>query len=233
MLVVYDHSLSGRLGTLLSALIVIHCIVGLTMHRDFYAGKPRRDFFCFYTNLSNLLVLIYFALIAPRLYAQSACHLLIPGAEFSVMMSIMLTFCVFHCILFPAIRNRISQMPRTREYYIVAVDNLIIHYLVPLLVFAYWVFCSPGKQQLMPYHAVYWTLFPLAYGCIMLFRAQSGRIIEETSSPFPYPFLDYRALGMRSVAYTSIRLYSLCLYAGIAVITCVRFVSAAVQILPF
>ena len=59
----------GRPGAVLSALIVVFSLIGLTMHRDFYAGKRRRGFFCFYTNLSNLIVLIYFALIAPRLYA--------------------------------------------------------------------------------------------------------------------------------------------------------------------
>jgi len=225
MLIVCDNALSTRSGTLLSALIVTFCIVGLTMHRDFYAGRPRRGFFCFYTNLSNLLVLIYFSVIAPRLYARFSGYTWIPGIEFSIMMSIMLTFCVFHCVLFPAIRRQMVRMPRTREYFIVVVDNLIIHYLVPLLVFIYWVFCSPGKQQLMPVHAVCWTAFPLLYGCVTLYKAHGGRIIEETNSPFPYPFLDYHALGPRAVAYTSIRLYGLCLYAGIFVIACVHFAS--------
>ena len=36
----------GRTGTALSALIVVSCLIGLTMHSDFYAGRRRRDFFC-------------------------------------------------------------------------------------------------------------------------------------------------------------------------------------------
>ena len=137
---------STRLGILFSALIVISSMIGLTMHSDFYAGRGRREFFCFYTNVSNLAVLIYFALAAPRLYARPRLHTLIPHAEFAVMMCIMLTFCVFHLLLFPAIRLAARTMPRTREYLILCTDNIIIHYIVPLSVFAYWLLCSPDKH---------------------------------------------------------------------------------------
>ncbi len=213
-----------RLGILLSALIVVLCIVGLTMHRDFYAGRPRKDFLCFYTNISNLAVLVYFSLAAPRLYARPSWHPLIPHIEFAVMMSIMLTFCVFHLVLFPPIRKAARHMAHTREYRIVCTDNLIIHYLVPLSVFAYWLLCSPQKHVLGTADALAWTAFPLIYAACILLRARHGRIIEETGSPYPYPFLDISVLGCTRVLCICAGLYGLCVLAGLFAIMLIRLI---------
>lgn len=213
-----------RLGILLSALIVVLCIVGLTMHRDFYAGRPRKDFLCFYTNISNLAVLVYFALAAPRLYARPVWHPLIPHIEFAVMMSIMLTFCVFHLVLFPPIRKAAQHMAHTREYRIVCTDNLIIHYLVPLSVFAYWLLCSPQKHVLGTADALAWTAFPLIYAACILLRARHGRIIEEAGSPYPYPFLDISTLGRIRVLRICAGLYGLCVLAGLFAVVLIRLI---------
>lgn len=218
MLVVMVNSAYGRLGTVLSALIVVLSILGLTMHRDFYASRPRRDFFCFYTNLSNLIVLIYFALIAPHLYASSPLRVLIPAAEFSVMMCIMLTFCVFHFMLFPFVRSQLCQMPRTEGFRIVCADNLILHYLVPLSVLAYWLLCSPGKSSLTPVHALYWTIIPLVYIVCIFESSRRGHVIAETGTPYPYPFLNADDLGARCVLGSCASLYAFSILAGLAVI---------------
>ena len=42
MLVVTPAALFGRLGAVLSALIVVFSLIGLTVHSDFYAGRRRR-----------------------------------------------------------------------------------------------------------------------------------------------------------------------------------------------
>jgi len=215
-----------RLGTLLSAVIVVFGVIGLTMHRDFYAGHVRRDFFCFYTNVSNLVVLIYFALGAPRLYARAQLHKLIPHAEFAVMMCIMLTFCVFHLVLYPPIRIAAQHMPRTREYFIVYADNIIIHYLVPLSVFAYWLLCSPEKRTLGPADALYWTALPLVYIACIFLRARRKIIIKETGSPYPYPFLDTDALGTVRVLRICAGIYGLCFLAGLCIIALIRLIAA-------
>lgn len=222
MLVVMIDSAFGRLGAVLSALIVILSIIGLTMHRDFYASKPRRDFFRFYTNLSNLIVLIYFALIAPHLYACTPLRALIPAAEFSVMMCIMLTFFVFHFVLFPFLRRQLLHTPRTEGFFIVCIDNLILHYLVPLLVLAYWVICSPGKWTLTPAHALYWTVIPLAYVVCIFADACRGHIIEETGTHYPYPFLNADDLGTVRVLSICAALYAFCVLAGLAAIALLK-----------
>lgn len=213
---------NGRLGAVFSALIVVFSLSGLTIHKDFYAGKRRRGFFCFYTNLSNLLVLVYFALIAPQLFAHSALHALIPHADFAVMMSIMLTFCVFHGLIFPSVRIAAAHAPHTREYRIVVCDNFIIHYLVPWLVFFYWLLCSPGKNALGIPDVFVWTCFPLVYVLFIFLRAQSGAVIEEAGSPYPYPFLDIGALGLFRVGYICTLLYVACVLVGLSVIGLIR-----------
>lgn len=218
VVVVIPDEAYGRLGAVLSALIAAVSLIGLTVHRDFYAGRRRKNFFCYYTNVSNLLVLVYFALLAPRLYASARLRTLIPHAEFSLMMSIMLTFMVFHHLLSPAIYREMRGAPRDRDFAIVFTDNLIIHYLVPWLVMLYWLLCAPGKRMLGLADALLWTLVPLGYlGYIFLSVPIRGNI-EETESPYPYPFLNVRALGAKRVAGICVLLFGACTVAGLAVV---------------
>lgn len=222
MVVVIPDEPFGRLGAVLSALLAAFSLIGLTVHKDFYAGRRRKDFFSFYTNVSNLLVLLYFSLIAPRLYASARLRPLIPHAEFLLMMSIMLTFVVFHHILSPAIYREMRHAPLNREFAIVFTDNFIIHYLVPWLVLAYWLLCSPGKRALRPADALLWTLVPLLYlGYVFLRAALSGNI-AGTDSPYPYPFLDIGRLGVRRVAAACALLYGVCAVAGLSVVALTR-----------
>lgn len=226
MLVVIPDIPAGRLGALLCALIVVSTVIGLSMHRDFYAGKRRKDFLCFYTNLSNLLVFVYFALISPHLYARQRLHALIPHAEFAIMMCIMLTFSVFHLLLFPAVRRQVASMAHTPAYRLVCVDNFIIHYLVPWLVFFYWLLCSPGKERLSPRDAFIWTALPLGYVLCIFMRASRGGFIEETQSPYPYPFLDIRVFGAKRVTAYCALLYACCAAAGLGLIALVHLLAA-------
>ncbi|MDO5377746.1 MAG: Pr6Pr family membrane protein [Clostridia bacterium] len=222
MLVVIPHTPYGRLGALLSALIVVAAMIGLTMHKDFYAGIRRRDFYAYYTNLSNLLVLLYYALAAPQLYARAKLRALIPHVEFAVMMSILLTHCVFHLLLLPNVWKGVKGMARTREYFILFADNLIIHYLVPWLVILYWLLCSPGKAALGPCDAAYWLSVPLLYLGAVLLRARLMGNIAETQSPYPYPFLDVRSRGAARVALTCLMLLAVCLLVGLAIVAALR-----------
>ena len=197
------------MGVLLSALIVVFAVIGLTMHRDFYAGRRRRDFFCFYTNVSNLIVLLYFALAAPRLYTHAQLSPMIPHAEFAVMMSIMLTFCVFHLVLFPPIRQAARTMEHTREYWIVYTDNLIIHYIVPLSVWVYWLFCSP--QSICLVRAMHctgrrcrccmWRIYSCVHGWRASSKRQAAAILIHFWTPAHWAHRVLRAYAQGCMAY--------------------------------
>ena len=221
MLIVTPSALYGRLGALLSVLIVVCACIGLTLHRDVYAHTPRRDFYVYYTNVSNLIVLLYFALLAPWLYARAALRRFIPVAEFSVMMIILLTHLVFHNLLFPEIRRAARGMPRSRETAIMAADNAFIHYLVPWLTTLYWLLCAPQKDALTLPGALAWLAVPLLYLLHVFLHARRGNL-AGTDSPYPYPFLDVRRLGAARVAGTCLTLLAACVLASVTLLLLVR-----------
>ena len=222
MLVITPPALFGRVGAVLSALIVVFSLIGLTVHSDFYAGRRRRGYYLYFTNVSNLLVLLYFALLAPRLYARAALRPLIAHVEFALTLSIMLTFAVFHHLLLPGVLAGLRGAPRTRELAIMAADNAAEHYLVPWLTFAYWLLCAPGKDALTPADAALWTAVPLLYLLLVLLRSPRGENLPGTDSPYPYPFLDVPKRGARAVACTCVRLLAACVFSGALAVALVR-----------
>ena len=127
MLMITPDSLYGRVGAILSALIVVACFIGFTLHHDVFSRVPRRDFFWYYTNLSNLLVALYFSCAAPYFYARSTLRRFIPLAEFSVTMSILLTHAVFHLVIFPDVKPHLKKAASCTENQMLFANNLLVH----------------------------------------------------------------------------------------------------------
>ena len=144
------------------------------------------------------------------------------------MMIIMLTCCIFHFILFPAVYPCVMSMPRTREFQIVVADNLIVHYLVPMSVFFYWLLCSPGKYVLQFQDAVRWTAVPLLYIITVFIRAPLRGVIKEVGCAYPYPFLDVQTFGTFRVIRTCTTLYFLCTSFGTLIIMGIRLLFALI-----
>lgn len=201
MLVVIQQTPQGTLGAVLSAVIVVLSLVGLTLHSDFYAGKCRRDYWVYYTNQSNLLVFLYFALLSPLLYANPALRTLIPHAEYALMLCIMLTHIVYHHLLAPFINEDTPYALHTQDSRFAHADSIVQHYVVPLLTFLYWLLCSPDKRTLGMADGVLWLAFPCVYAAYVLVRARLRGFIHQTKSAYPYPFLDVSLLGSRRVAF--------------------------------
>ena len=226
MIAVTPSAMYDALGAVFSALIVVACLVGLTLHRDVYDNLPRRDFFCYYTNLSNLLVLIYFMFAAPLLFRYPAMHKIIPLIEYSVVMSIMLTNIVFHGMILPAVRPLMPDIVPDRCARLLAANNLFVHYIVPWLTFSYWLFCSPEKSRLTLAGSLLWMAFPLLYiGCMFL-RAKRHPCIAGTRSRYPYPFLNVDALGVRHVTSTCLKISAACAAVSILVFAMIHMLYA-------
>lgn len=65
--------------------------------------------------------------------------------------------------------------------------DIVLHYLVPLSYFTYWILFVP--KRLLRYQMVAgWTIYPFAYLLYTLLRAKLYGF-------FPYPFLNYEDLG--------------------------------------
>lgn len=210
------------LGAVLSALIVVFSLAGLTMHGDFYIGVCRRDYWVYYTNQSNLLVLLYFAVFAPMIYTADGMQALIPHAEYALMLSILLTHLVFHHFLAPFVTEETIYTPHMPNKRMAHAASTVQHYIVPLLTLAYWLLCSPGKRTLDAGDAVYWLAFPAGYVAFVFIRAHIRGCIDKTRSAYPYPFLDIDFFGARRVLFLCGLLLLLSAGAGLAGVLAVR-----------
>ena len=87
--------------------------------------------------------------------------------------------------------------------------DLLLHSATPLAALAYWCAFTP-RGSLRPRHALFWTLYPIAYSAYALTRGQIDGI-------YPYPFLDLPRIGL---ARTALNAAALCLaFAAAALAT--------------
>jgi hypothetical protein len=82
------------------------------------------------------------------------------------------------------------------EFTAVPWDNVVLHYLVPVLIVADWALFPPAAR--IPFRrGLIWLAFPLAYVVYSLIR---GHIVDW----YPYPFLDPGPRGYTGVIQSSI-----------------------------
>lgn len=205
---------------LVQILIALVAFVGQLIDSGIFRGKYRRDMYAYYTNLSNVLVLLYFLglVLVPHdtgMYRFLAAD----GTIFAVMMSIMLTFTVFHFILAPAFARKERAEGRERRPF--GLGNFLVHYLVPLLTFGYW--CIFGAKNQLDYEAgLAWLCIPIAYLVYTWIRVKIGRNIEGTDSPYPYFFLDPDKVGKKQAVRNVAVLAGACLAAGLLIIAFIK-----------
>ena len=176
--------------------IFLSGMTGLIIHSGLpRTGRIRAGFFCFYTNLSNLLVLLYELLLALALLRPGSglCRLVTDvRLSFSMAMGIWVTHLVYHFLLLPAARRQGKRF----EDFGAALGNLFAHYLTPLLVVAQWLLLA-DKTGLDWTCALWWLALPLLYTAFALLRARTGRPIGHTHLIYPYFFMDVDRLGWR------------------------------------
>ncbi|HTE21734.1 MAG TPA: Pr6Pr family membrane protein [Candidatus Limnocylindria bacterium] len=82
------------------------------------------------------------------------------------------------------------------EFTAVPWDNIVLHYMMPVVVFADWL-VDPPKSRIAFKKALVWLAFPLAYFAYSLVR---GHFTDW----YPYPFMNPSEKGYISVAGTGI-----------------------------
>lgn len=88
--------------------------------------------------------------------------------------------------------------------------NALLHYVMPLLVAAYWLAFAP-KGELNRMHPLVWMIIPLAYFPYALVRATSdGR--------YAYPFIDVTSLGWPHVIVNALVIAVAYLLAGLLLV---------------
>ena len=97
---------------ILEIIIVLFGTCGLLIHSGWLSGNPRKNFFRYYTNLSNLLVVMFYLIRTvvriTRNYEGFFGRIVFSELWFfSVTMSIVLTFGIYHFLLMPNLSEAI------------------------------------------------------------------------------------------------------------------------------
>ena len=187
---------------LLEILIVLIGVSGMLMHSGWLKGEIRHDFFRYYTNLSNLLVVMFYLirLVVRVLGTYNGFFGSIVFSElwfFTVTMSIFLTFGIYHFVLTPHLRKAPSGSPEFKLFH--SFSNYCVHYIVPLLSLLNWLIFA-DKGQLRYSWSLIWTIIPWLYVFFALIMGARGKIIEYTDSAYPYDFMDVAKHGKWVVA---------------------------------
>ena len=169
--------------------------VGLLIHSNLLTtGRIRAGFFCFYTNLSNLLVLLYQLVLSLALFwpQSSLCRLVTDvHVSFSMAMCIWVTHLIYHFMLLPDAKRR----GKLSDDFVSKTGNLFAHYIIPLLAVGQWLLLA-DKSALDWTCALWWLLLPLCYLVFALLRARTGKPIGHTKLIYPYFFMDVDRLGV-------------------------------------
>lgn len=187
---------------ILETIIMLLAVCGLVLHSGLVRGETRKDFFRYYTNLSNLLVAMFYLirLTVRILGTYDGFFGRIVFSElwfFSVTMSIFLTFGIFHFVLVPDIKktgNNADEFKWLHDF-----SNICVHYIVPLLSLLNWLIFA-DRAQLSYSWAIVWTVIPWCYVIFALIRAADGKPIWNTDSAYPYDFMDVSRHGWKRVA---------------------------------
>lgn len=178
-------------------MIVIIGSCGLVLHSGLISGTPRKDFFRYYTNLSNLLVTMFFLIRTviriTRNYQGFFGKIVFSELWFfSITMTIFLTFGIYHFVLAPSFRN---APPESKEFkFSHSISNYCVHYIVPLLNLLNWLLFA-DKSALQYKWGLIWIIIPWVYVIYAVIRGLHGDIIENTNSAYPYDFMDLGKYG--------------------------------------
>lgn len=191
----------NRYEMLFELIIIFISIFGLITHSGIFKGQFRTNMFLYYTNISNLLVLLYFSfrILIKNMGIQSGIFYNMIFSDFmyfSVTASIIITFLIYHFLLVPRIKKVGTGSAELFKYN--SIDNITVHYLVPILTLFNWLLFA-SKRDLNWLHGVTWMMIPLAYTLFALIRGILGGNIKYSTSPYPYPFMDPTERGWKKV----------------------------------
>jgi hypothetical protein len=176
---------------------------GLVMAGNFEAGAITRtiNFFSYFTILTNLLAAL--ALTLPGLAPQSAAtrFFLKPTLRTAITAYIIIVMAIVYFVL--------RHLTNLQGWDFVA--DLLLHYVMPCLFVADWLFFVP-KETLKLKDGLAGLAFPVVY---LLWTFIHGAY----SGFYPYPFLNVGELGIGRVLLNEAGLLALFLILGLTLVT--------------
>jgi len=176
---------------MLICLVVVACeLYALMDNCGFLSKRYHVGFLAYYTNLSNIMVLAYFACKLAGLKLTAVIDLV-------VTLTITVTFMIYHFVLFPSEYKNYKEGKITWNLF--GATNLMLHYICPLLTVLYWVVIC-DKSTLVWYDGLKFLIVPLCYCIYIAIRKLLGISIDNEGSYYPYDFMNVDKFGLKAVA---------------------------------
>lgn len=160
--------------------------------------------FLYYTNLSNILCLVYFILAASHCYRQLKTgdeSAFAPRFKGAVVLAITVTMLVYWLVLrgggfsMGTTSQMVDPSAGSTAY---SVMDMIVHLLVPLTTIFDWLLFDP-KGSYKRYDPVLWLGIPLIYYGLTIVIAQTGFTFIG-GVRYPYFFINPDLIGYQNVA---------------------------------
>jgi hypothetical protein len=177
------HIRSKPLSLIWKAAIAVCAFVGLGLQAGVFRGELNLSIFRYFTNLSNLLCMLYF--IADAIYilsrrADDGSQNWFPPLKGAVMMAVVVTCLVAHIVL-----GKFDMGASMR------VSIFFVHTLVPVMTVLDWLlFGEKGRMRISS--PLLWAVFPLGYFLVVMLLAQFSAGVPF----YPYPFMNAETLGL-------------------------------------
>lgn len=150
--------------------------------------------FSYYTNLSNLLCIIFFIfyIVKMLLNFTNEEHHYYKKMKGTVTLIITVTMLVYNFVLRPFMTDMDGVMNLN------SIGNYIVHLILPIMVILdYFLFDEKGLYTKKD--PLYWIILPFIYWIFICIRAKIGKPFTYTDSLYPYFFLDIDAFGFAQI----------------------------------
>ncbi|MCK8617392.1 Pr6Pr family membrane protein [Fructobacillus sp. M158] len=161
--------------------LVLIGLVGVAINTEL---KPAM--FLYYTTLSNVLCIVYFAFALTQ--SGKALNQNLKGA---VTLAITVTMLIYWGVLAPYSFHMTSTLAYCGTY--------MVHLIVPLMTIFDWFFFDQ-KGRFSKKAPLYWLLIPLVYYGFTVIAAQFQIVYPLTGKHYPYFFIDANMIGWGMVA---------------------------------
>ncbi len=172
----------------------------LLVNSGLLRGRWCTGMFVYYTNLSNLLMVVYHALLLAAGFAPAGglYRALAWGpVRLCAAVCITVTHLIYHFNLVPYYKKHDPQFFQHGFY---TYGNLNVHYIVPWLCVLCWAFTA--DKAVAWWAAALWLVLPISYTVFAVVRGKHGGPIngKPDGERYPYPFLDIDTLGAAGFA---------------------------------
>lgn len=191
-------TISNRMMALVfRAVLMFDCLIGLYLTSGLPQGQLSLQMFCFYTILSNVVCLVFFAWLLARTARVLRTDgirgtVSTPRFKGAITMMITVTMLIYHVLLRPEAFTMGGYTPFTAA-------DVLVHYVTPTLTILDWVLFDK-KRRFRWYDPLIWLAVPFAYFVFAMVRAEIGGLLTSVNSRYPYSFIDVDLLGAGTVA---------------------------------